>query len=86
MSTPVSQAATDIRRPAVRPQPEPRGQEMSSAFEPFSVNTPPPPNRPATGEPGMYGHGNPAAGGPLRSLMATRRNVAHWLFPGRLSE
>jgi hypothetical protein len=55
---------------------------MSSAFEPASVNTPPPPpTRSTTGDPEIHSHGNPVAGGPLRSLMATRRNVAHWLFP-----
>lgn len=87
MSMPASQAATDIRRPAVRPPSELRGQAMSSAFEPSSVNTPPPPpTRSLTGDQEMCSHGNPATGGPLRSLMATRRNVAHWLFPRRLSE
>ena len=60
---------------------------MSSAFEPVLVNTPPPPpTRSKTGEPEMDSRGGKAAGGPLKSLMATRRNVAHWLFPGRLSE
>ena len=58
---------------------------MSSAIEPTSVSTPLPTGS-ITAESEMSSRGDRAPRGALRSLIATRRNVAHWLFPPRLSE